>query len=591
MKGRKAKPVQAVPSVVTLEDENASRTSSRLEALAVLVAVALPLVLYLPTLGFGFVFDDRPLLINNPIVRSPQGFGEFFTTDLDPGARTSESPSTNYLRPLFVAGAALLYRMFGEDPRGWHGAAIAAHALLAGLAFVVLRRELGRAVAALAATLAFAFHPTHVQSTAWVSGLQDLLFGVTSVVAFLAYRRSVEEPRPTWPRMLLLGATFAIALLSKEPAIGLLLFVAAECAGWIPGARQVRSRKGWPEFIALTCVTGLYFAYRVAVLGTLAHRFPTAPPLPQALASIPVALLAYGRDLVWPVDLFLLHPARPVTGVVTGESLLSAFGLLAVVLAGRWVVVRRPALARPFFWIAAWLAPVLAVWAVNPEWMVMDRYLLLPSLGVPWALALLMPIDGAQPASRRTVWVVLVVAWGSLSLVAMRSFENEDRFWSAAIRADPRSGTAWTEWARKRSEAGDFNAAERALRQAVDLDPSAQLPRLRQALLALGRGDVSSATLTLKELIDRNPGYLPAWRNLVVSLSRSGDSVAAQNTLSLALERFPKDPLLWTQQAILLRQAGRLEDALVAVRRAAALAPGDTALAQREAQLLNELGR
>lgn len=36
----------------------------------------LSVLLYLPTLGDGFLFDDRPLLLENEVVRSPHGIVE-----------------------------------------------------------------------------------------------------------------------------------------------------------------------------------------------------------------------------------------------------------------------------------------------------------------------------------------------------------------------------------------------------------------------------------------------------------------------------------------------------------------------------------
>ena len=566
--------------------------SRRVAVFALLAAIVVPVALYVPTLRFGFLFDDRPLLIDNPVVAAPRGLGEIFTTDLDANVRNSEAPATNYLRPLFIAGASVLHRCFGAAPLGWHVAAIALHGLLAGLAFVLLRREGMGAATACAAALLFALHPSHVQSTAWVSGLQDLLFGVTSLAAFLFYTASLRRPRARAAPLLVLAGSFAVALLAKEPAIGLLLFAGAETAGWIPASpAKSPGRRPRAEFLVLLAVAGAYFAYRWAVLGELAHPFPTAPALPEALASVPVALLAYGRDLFWPVGLFLLHPARPVAAAWSGEALGAACGLLVLLAAAMGACRRWPSLPRPLAWVAAWLAPVLALWAINPEWMVMDRYLLLPSLGLAWALALLLPIEAARSGWRAGAWIALLAIFAGLSLAAMRPFSSEERFWSAAIEADPGSSTAWAEWARLRADAGDLAAADEALQRAVELDPRAQLPRLRQALLAVRRGDLAAARATLTGLVERNPAYLPGWRNLVVVQARGGDLAAATATLASALERFPEDAMLWTQQAILLRQQGRREEALAAAQRAAALAPGDPATALREALLLAELGR
>lgn len=561
-----------------------------------LAAVLAPVLLYGPTLRFGFVFDDRPLLIDNPIVQAPRGVGELFTTDLDPRARTSEAPTTNYLRPLFLGTAVGLHRLWGDDPRGWHATAVLLHGALAGLAFVVLRRETAGALTATAAALLFAFHPAHVQSAAWVSGLQDLLHGITALGAFLVYRRSRREPVARGWALAQLGFAFALALLAKEPAIGLLFWVAAEAAGLVPAAPAAgASRRPRAELLVLAAVAAAYFAYRWVVLGGLAHAFPTAPPWPVALASVPVALLVYLQDLLWPVGLFLLHPARPVPAMLSREALLAASGLLVVLLAVGVALRRWPAYARPAAWTAAWIAPVLALWAVNPEWMVMDRYLLLPTLGLAWAVALACPLEARRTPARQAgvvlLWLALLSAGAALSLVAMRPFANEDAFWSAAVRADPASSTAWTEWARRRAEAGDRAGADEALRRAVALDPRAQLPRLRQALLALDQGAAPAAVRILAELVERNPAYLPAWRNLVVAKLRAGDEVGALTTLDQALIRFADDPVLWTHRGVLLRGSGRLEEALLAIRRAVALAPGDATLALREALLAAELGR
>ncbi len=565
-------------------------------ALGALFAGLMAVALYLPTLHFGFVFDDRPLLIENPVVRAPAGLGEIFSTDLDPHARTSEAPTTNYLRPLFLALAAGLFRAFGDAPLGWHAAAILLHGLLGALAFLVLKKEGLGVATALAGSLLFSCHPSHAQSAAWVSGLQDLLFGATSLIAYLAYRSSAERSSPSRVRLLGLGLAYAIALLAKEPAIGLLLFVAAEAAGLVRSSRAgadstISARRPRAELLALALVTAGYFVYRWQILGGLAHRFPTAPSMPLALASVPIAVLAYLRDLVLPVDLFLLHPARPVTSLFAAGAILGLLGFAAVVALALWAVKRRPALGRPLLWCAVWLAPVLALWAVNPEWMVMDRYLLLPSLGLSWAFGVLWPLEGKGRQVRLVLWSGGIALLAGLSLYAQRPFESEDRFWTRAIVADPGSSTAWTEWAKRRSEAGDDAAAAEALERAIRLDPRAQLPRLRRALLALEHGQPNAAAAELESLIARNPGYLPAWRNLVVARARAGDGQGARETLAQALTRFPGDPLLWTQSAVLLREVGQREEALVAIRRALALAPNDAALSLREALLLAELGR
>src|SRR6185295_10907775 len=111
-----------------------------------------------------------------------------------------------------------------------------------------------------------------------------------------------------------------------------------------------------------------------------------------------------------------------------------------------------------------------------------------------------------------------------------------------------------------------FGAASEALERAIALDPRAQLPRLRRALLALRQGRAATAAAELENLVTRNP---------VVARLRAGDGAGARATLGQALARFPADPLLWNQSAVLLRQEGRREEALAAIRRAIELDPDD----------------
>lgn len=552
-----------------------------------------PVVVYLPTLEYGFVFDDRPLLIENPVVQAPRGLGELLTTDLDPHAREHETPATNYLRPLFLAFASGLFQLFGAQPFGWHLVAVLLHGALGGLAFWLLKREGLGTQTALAAAVLFSVHPSHVQSAAWVSGLQDLLFAVLAMLAYLAYRVSADRSRVGVSGLVVLGLATALALLAKEPAVGLVLFVVGELAlaSW-PAAAPRPIRRPWAELGVVVAVAAGYLGYRWAVLGGLAHRFPTAPDLPEALASVPVAVLVYLRDLLLPVDLFLLHPARPIASWYSLPALAAGLGLAAVGGLVVWVIRLRPSFKRPVLWFSAWLAPTLALWAVNPEWMVMDRYLLLPSLGLAWLLARALPLETATSRlAARLGWGLLIASSTILSLLGMTAFRNEDTFWEAAIRADPGSSTAWTAWAKGRSEAGDLIAAQDAIDRAIALDPRAQLPRLRKALLALRRDQPTAAVVELESLVERNPSYLPAWRNLVVAYDRAGDREGVARSLTRGLVLFPNDVPLLTHQVVVLRNQGRPEDALVVLRRALVVAPTDATLLLREVFLLGELGR
>ncbi len=122
----------------------------------------------------------------------------------------------------------------GNDPRRWHATVAALHACVGLLAMALLVARGHGHGPALLVSLAFTAHPVHVDSVAWVSGIQDVWLGLTGLAAALAWE--TWRRRPSTGRLLLLAAAFAVALLSKEAALGLLLFAAGEAlVGRPPG--------------------------------------------------------------------------------------------------------------------------------------------------------------------------------------------------------------------------------------------------------------------------------------------------------------------------------------------------------------------
>jgi tetratricopeptide (TPR) repeat protein len=542
-------------------------------------AFLLPLLVYLPTLGYGFVFDDRPLIVHNPALQAPVGAASYFTRDIDALRLDTDGASSNYYRPLLMVVLRAAKAACGDDPRAWHLTVAALHALSGLLAMALLVASGFERSRALLASLVFSTHPVHVDSAAWVSGIQDVWLGVTALLASLAWL-GCRRGSPAL-RLPLLAVAYAAALLSKEAAVGLLLFAAGD-AWQARRAREEHAPRAAVALAMLAALTAAYLVVRFLVLGALARPLPSSPALPLALASIPHVVLAYLRMALAPVDLALLSPVRPVAAWLGAKVAVSG-AALGVVLAGvAWLARRRPATIAPLLWFGAWLAPALSLWTLNREWLVMDRYLYLPVLALPW-LALVLLKGRVQVA----VLAALTVAYTGLSLAQMRVFRDERVFWARMVEADPGSSTAQSERGRLLLEAGRRTEARAALERAVQLSPDNLLPALRLSALDLAEGRATAAADGYRRLTERSPGYAPAWRNLPIALHQAGRGEEALAAASEAVRRFPRDVEARVTLATLLREHGRREEAL------AALSPvrSEARAALRTALLLAELGR
>jgi tetratricopeptide (TPR) repeat protein len=542
-----------------------------------LAAFLLPLLVYLPTLGYGFVFDDQPLIVNNPALQPPVRPASYFTRDIDALRLDTDGASSNYYRPLLMVVLRAAKAACGDDPRAWHLAVAVLHALGGLLAMAFLAASGLPRGPALLASLAFSTHPVHVDSAAWVSGIQDVWLGICGLGAALAWIGCRRGPASL--RLSLLALAYAAALLSKEAAVGLLLFAAGDAyrarREAEPYARRAASALG-----VVAATTAAYLIVRVLVLGALARPLPSSPPLPAALASVPHVVLTYLRMALAPFDLALLSPVRPVA---SWPGAAAAVAALVLVLAGAaWLARRRPVAMLPLVWFAAWLAPSLSLWTLNREWLVMDRYLYLSVLALPWLAAVLLP-----GLPRVAILATLTAAYVGVSLVQMRAFRDEGTFWARMVEADPGSSTAHAEQGRLLLEAGRRAEARAALERASALSPENLLPALRLAGLEMAEGKATAAAEGYRRLTQRSPGYAPAWRNLPVALHHAGRAEEALAAAREAVERFPRDVEARVTLATLLRGAGRREEAL------AALAPvrGDARAALRTALVLAELGR
>jgi protein O-mannosyl-transferase len=556
-------------------------TSQRARGAALwLCATLLPIALYAPSWRYGFVYDDLPLLVQNPALAHADSIPTYFARDLDALWRGSSAVESNYYRPLFMLLAFGLRRLCASDPALWHIAATLLFGLTSLLAMAVLRSHGLTTGMALMGALLFAAHPAHVDSVAWVSGLQDLLVGLLGLAGWLTYRRWQERPGGLWLGALTL--LYALSLLAKETGIGLLLAVLATEA-W-DGRRAART--GRPALLAaMAAVTAAYLLLRWSVLGSLARPFPGAPDWPRALASVPLVFATYLRALLWPADLALLSPLRPVASVFSAPALIGALAALAFVGLAAWLVKRQPAHAPGIVWFCAWLLPCLNLWAVNPEWIVMDRYLFLPALALPW---LLLTRAGHV---RKALATVLLLFFVGVSLVRMRAFANETTFWTRQLEVDSTSSVAWTEVARLQLARGDPATARESLTRASALDPRAALPRLRLGILELAQGHAAEATEIFLQLTRANPGYVAAWHNLPVALSRAHRSAEALVAARDAQARFPADPDVAITLCTLLRETGQQAEALAVIDAARARSPYDARLLLRQALLLAEAGR
>ncbi len=147
---------------------------------------------FLPALQFGFVYDDLPVIVENPTLAQPGAVLRAFHTNV--WAFAPETAEPRYYRPLFTIWTILNHRLFGVQPLGWHLSTLLLHLGAVAVLWHLLARLCGSSIAATLGAVLFAVHPTRAESVAWVCGLTDpsaALLGFGAVLLLLRSRPSL----------------------------------------------------------------------------------------------------------------------------------------------------------------------------------------------------------------------------------------------------------------------------------------------------------------------------------------------------------------------------------------------------------------
>src|SRR5689334_16646519 len=145
---------------------------------------------YLVSVGYGFVYDDGPIIVDNPALHARSGLLTAWRVAYWP----AEWGRAGLYRPFVQFLYALLWNVSAGAPRLFHAYAVALYALCAVAVLVVLARALPMR-AALIGALLFAVDPLHVESVANVAGSAEIVAALASIACVMVLVRAFDEQR------------------------------------------------------------------------------------------------------------------------------------------------------------------------------------------------------------------------------------------------------------------------------------------------------------------------------------------------------------------------------------------------------------
>ncbi|MCC6217460.1 MAG: glycosyltransferase family 39 protein [Polyangiaceae bacterium] len=515
----------------------------RLEA----IVVAAALVTFLPSLAAGYVFDDLPLIVDNPYAHDWSFLGRCFRTDLwDTPARLTPTASVRFYRPVVTASYVATWVAGGGAAWAFHLGNVVVHAAAAWLAVRVARRWTGAAWPALLVALVFAVHPSRTENVVWISGRTDVWMGAFLLGALeLAVAAAAARGAARW---LAAGGLWVLAVLSKEYAVCLPLLLLVEAALADVRGDGAAPRRLRTAAVATGAVVVAYFAARAAWMPLRPpEASEAAPPLSLHAAWVLLTAGYYAERLLlpWPQTFHYRPIAYEGGGPVLPAASVALGALVLVALAAGVAAGWRRDRVRTWMFAAALAAvlPIVHVVYAGFDSPTADRFLYFPSFVVACAIAraLAGPIERWRRGSRLAGLVVGSVALACAGVVWVRTldYQDEEAMWSRELEVNPANPRALARLAQEREARGEvheaFSLMNRAMApEARRLDLLAQPTRVYLAQLELqGRRLADGDALALAALLEEQVALVE--RRPPGALRRSAD---------LDLER-PSEPHFW----------------------------------------------
>ena len=318
-----------------------------------LIIFLLPFALYISTLDFEYVLDDKIVIVDNQYTKKGfQGIKEIFTTESFQGyfGEQKNLLEGGRYRPLSIATFAIEYQFFGLNSKVGHLINILFYALTGLLLFRViallipaLRDSRWWLAFPFVAALLFILHPIHTEVVANVKGRDEILSLLGALGAL--YFSILYLKKPHVKHLIFASVCFMLGVLAKESA---LTWIAV-----IPVTGYFFTKAKFKQLATVTAplvLMGiLYIAIRTNIIGFLLSSGKEVTDIMnnpfygltpgEKFATIFYTLLQYIKLLIFPHP--LTHDYYPFQipimnwgNMIPGLSLILHLGLLGVALKG-----------------------------------------------------------------------------------------------------------------------------------------------------------------------------------------------------------------------------------------------------------------
>ncbi len=536
------------------------------QTMKVLFIFLIAIIVFVPAMQAGFIWDDDQLLTANPMMRDPWGLLKLWF-----------APTTADYFPLTSSTLWIEWRLWELSGPGYHVTNIILHAFDSVLVMIVLQR-LRIPGAWLAATL-WAVHPVNAESVAWISERKNTLSMLFYLYAILAYLDFEDRPANKTRWYVLALVLYFAALTSKTSVVTfpvVLLLIAWWRRGEVAKNDLVRTAPFFGLSVLLGIVT-LYFQYGRAIgseniaIGGFFSR----------LAGAGMAVWFYLGKTLAPFNLIEIYPHWDIDPpeawqFLPGIGLVLIFFVLWKARDG-WG--RAPLFALSYFVIT--LGPVLGFLKMSYMrlTLVADHFQYVPMIGILALLAagFTLLYERAPSNARPALVGACVLVIGGLSWMTWDRagiHESEETLWRDTLEKNPDTWQGHNHLGAVLFTQGNVAEAMKHFQRAVELKPDNPEVHNNVGLGWATMGHMDLAVPEYAEAVRIRPDNIPIrtnYANALAAVHRTDEALAQyQEAIKMS---DGMDPKLLFEYARMLFEAGRKDEGIAKLHELLKIAP------------------
>jgi tetratricopeptide (TPR) repeat protein len=538
------------------------------------------LLVFRQVCNFDFVsYDDKDYVYENPHVLSglaPAGILWAFTS----------GHASNW-HPLTWLSLMLDCQLFGPNPGRIHLVNLLLHLANTLLLFAVFKKMTGSLWPSAFVAAAFAIHPMHVESVAWIAERKDVLSTLFLLLTLAAYVNYVR--RRSLVCYLLTVLLFVLGLLAKPmlvtlPFLLLLLdywpldrFTAPRAvkAAAIADKRRILYRiiiEKIPFFVLAAASSVITFIVQkssgaVSGINTIS--------LQSRIANVFLSYIRYLGKLFWPQNLAVFYPfdADSFTFWQVAMCILPLLVIsIFVIRLGR----NQKYLLVGWFWFVGTLVPVIGLVQVGSQ-AYADRYTYIPYIGLFIIIAWGLPeFLSKWPQRKIILGLLIVIVLTTLGLCAHQQvshWKNGISLFTHALKVTQDNYVAYNNLGAVYSRLGRHQDAIEAYKQAIRIKPTLveAYYNVGAAYAKLGRWQ--DAIEPYRQAIRIKPDYVEAHNNLGAAYDKLDRWQEAIEAFSQARKIKPDDVEAHYNLGIAYGKLDRWQEAIEAYKQAVKIKP------------------